>query len=106
MLAVVFVNFVFSNTVYTHCHTDANGNPVAHSHPYVPSSGHAHSQAQLDNIANFNQSSGAFVAAPIPVLSHFDTPQYLAYAFSCRHIVYGCPTVNSLRAPPSKIEIL
>ena len=40
LLLCVFVNFVFSNTVFMHSHISDDGRTVTHSHPYMPSGHH------------------------------------------------------------------
>lgn len=56
---LVFVNFVFSNTVFIHTHIDGD-HSYTHSHPYLPSSSHGHSQNAVNLIAGFNAIAAAF----------------------------------------------
>lgn len=101
MVLVLFVSFMFTNTVFMHTHYCIDGGIVTHSHPYVPSSSHTHSALSLDQIAGFNfaassaQASSAVIAcAPF---SRIITQSYIAYLpGTTRHI---CPAI-SLRAPP------
>lgn len=60
LLMALFVNFVFSNIVFTHTHKDGTYGVITHSHPYLPSSGHTHSHNSLDQIAGFNAAVAAF----------------------------------------------
>lgn len=56
---IVFVNFMFSNTIFMHSHTGADGKTVTHSHPYLPTSGHQHSAQSLNLISIFNASAAS-----------------------------------------------
>lgn len=74
---VLFVNFMFSNSIFTHVHKGLDGKPVTHSHPYLPSSGHGHTGHSFDLIAGFNaaavavQGSGeAIVSVPDQICIH------------------------------------
>ena len=51
---LVFVNFMFSNAIFTHVHKGVDGRAVTHSHPYLPSGTHSHTAHSLDLVAGFN----------------------------------------------------
>lgn len=51
---LLFVNFMFSNTVFIHSHTTDDGRTVTHSHPYLPSSHHSHNAQSLSLISLLN----------------------------------------------------
>ncbi|ROT17264.1 hypothetical protein EEL50_01620 [Muribaculaceae bacterium Isolate-105 (HZI)] len=82
-LLLVFVNFMFSNTVFTHYHLLSGGRLVAHSHPYTSSSHHTHTANELDLIASLNLTASSADtpcadpsdAAPIQyalIVGHYD----------------------------------
>lgn len=55
LLLCLFMNFVFSNTVFIHMHHTANGRLVTHSHPFTPTGmPHTHSENSFDTIAALN----------------------------------------------------
>ncbi len=62
MLCLV-VNFVFSNTVFTHSHLCIDGHTITHSHPYHPGAHHHHSCKSLDQIASFNLGAASMEAS-------------------------------------------
>ena len=64
LLVAVFVNFVFSNTVFTHTHKYGTYGTVTHSHPYLPSVPHGHASVDY---TGFNVSA-SFFDLPIPEL--------------------------------------
>ncbi|MDE6525764.1 MAG: hypothetical protein K2L75_00790 [Muribaculaceae bacterium] len=69
-LLLVFVNFVFSNTVFIHSHHISGGRSVTHSHPYLPSSHHSHNAQELSLIASFNMTAASAMEADFaPVFS-------------------------------------
>lgn len=99
----LFVNFVFSNSVFIHSHVAADGRLVTHSHPYIPTAGHGHSAMQLDQIASFNASAAsvnvvADTAVPTPEGEvAFINTDYSSAAIS--HIA----AAGALRGPPSDL---
>ncbi|MDE6098179.1 MAG: hypothetical protein K2G24_04765 [Muribaculaceae bacterium] len=60
---VLFVNFMFSNTVFVHSHHTDDGRRITHSHPYLPSSHHSHSAQSLSLISLMNISAASAEAA-------------------------------------------
>ena len=54
LVMLVFVNFMFSNAIFTHVHKGVDGRAVTHSHPYLPSGTHSHTAHSLDLVAGFN----------------------------------------------------
>lgn len=71
-LLLVFVNFMFSNTVFVHYHLLSEGKIVAHSHPYNPSSHHTHTAKALDLIASLNlaaASADPTIPTPAPTIA-------------------------------------
>ena len=97
---LMFVNFVFSNTIFVHTHTDGD-HSYTHSHPYLPSSGHSHSQNALNLIAGFNATATAFQST---VSQNVQAPveQILSIGHSFKTSV-SCGFVLSLaqRGPPA-----
>lgn len=97
----VFVNFMFSNAIFTHVHKGLDGRQVAHSHPYLPSSGHTHSSNSLDLTAAFNASASAAVAVTALVLL---SPKVVCDTFeddTAPHMIIIHHVVKALRAPPA-----
>ncbi|MDE5649692.1 MAG: hypothetical protein K2I35_01575, partial [Duncaniella sp.] len=69
-LLLVFVNFMFSNTVFIHYHLLSEGGTVAHSHPYKSSSQHTHSTKELNLISSLNcAAASADTASPVLTLT-------------------------------------
>jgi hypothetical protein len=98
LLVAVFVNFVFSNTVFTHTHKYGTYGTVTHSHPYLPSVPHGHASVDY---TGFNVSASAFQAA-----SFFDLPIPELYeviiGVACLSVaVTGWEPVVLLRGPPA-----
>ncbi len=97
----LFVNFVFSNTVFMHTHVASDGRLVTHSHPYMPSAGHGHSAMQFDQIAGFNASAAAMeVSGIISVLPDLENVLFIDQDYSL-DIVRGITAAYALRAPPA-----
>lgn len=98
LVIVVFVNFMFSNAVFTHVHKGLDGRPVTHSHPYLPNSGHSHTAQSLDLVFSFNAAVAQPVAAEV-----VEAPDFICIPidedFKSRVI---CLSVDreSLRGPP------
>mgnify|MGYP001054495653 CR=1 FL=1 len=100
LLLCVFVNFVFSNTVFMHSHITDNGRTVTHSHPYMPSGHHAHSSVSLDLVAQFNASASSMESASAIVV---DDAYVSCHEIVCRDIEsfsFACVGAYSLRGPP------
>lgn len=98
----MFVNFMFSNTMFMHVHKDADGQPVTHSHPYIPSSGHTHNGNSVNLISGFNISAlTAFSSITLIVIK----PETVLYKLICSLDVcisdYHSPA-SGLRGPPYK----
>ena len=98
---LLFVNFMFSNTIFTHVHKDIDGHPITHSHPYLPAGTHGHSALSLDLISAFNAASIAAnavqnmsVSAPETACSLIDS-DITSFA-AVKHIA-----AFSLRGPPA-----
>lgn len=53
-LLCLFAFVYCGNALCLHTHTDAAGNTVTHSHPYLPSAQHSHSSTALDTINLLN----------------------------------------------------
>ena len=99
-MMAVFVNFIFSNTVFTHTHNDVTDGTVTHSHPYLPSSGHGHTHNSFDQIAGFNAAVAAFQGTAVLELS---APETQAYSIECLYkptSFVARENLISLRAPP------
>lgn len=98
---LLFVNFMFSNTVFIHTHTTDSGRVVAHSHPYLPSSHHNHSTQGLDLISVLNlyaastegTSYAPYFAASTSYLVIGDNYQ--------THLLAKHSRCHNLRAPPA-----
>lgn len=102
-MIMVFVNFVFSNIVFTHTHKDSSFGTITHSHPYNPGAGHGHSQASFDKIAGFNTAVSSFQGSGM-----CDVPAPVTSARSRGTIVRttlwnGFDNFVSLRGPPAGI---
>ena len=100
MVLVMFVNFMFMNTVFMHSHHGIDGRMVTHSHPYVPSSSHTHSALSLDQIAGFNLSASSAQASSVLIANAPSacviSDTYITY---CPHTAkHPGPAIN-LRAP-------
>lgn len=98
---LVFVNFMFSNVIFTHVHKCIDGRTITHSHPYIPSGSHGHTAQSLDMIAAFNAASDTAMATqPVSVparaisysIVHTDVISFVA----TNHV-----TAYSLRGPPA-----
>lgn len=68
LLVGLFVNFVFSNTLYIHVHDRADGGKIVHSHPYLPGQSHNHSATDLDHILSFNSDAASILAQEIVIV--------------------------------------
>lgn len=100
---VAFVNFAFANVVFMHSHTDADGITVTHSHPYVPSQHHGHSQQSLDQIASFNASAASFQGVTSPSLDVLCPVAIRLFSVEVRSFGSACIILNPFRAPPAGI---
>lgn len=97
----VFVNFMFSNAIFTHVHKGIDGRQIAHSHPYLPSSGHNHTGQSIDLVAGFNAAAQAAVAA---VVAAVETPVSIYTTVTteeCSYLLCAHNVVKNLRAPPA-----
>lgn len=100
LLLCVFVNFVFSNTVFMHSHIFDDGRTVTHSHPYMPSGHHAHSSVSLDLVAQFNASAASMESTSAVVV---DGAYVQCSELVCRDIQsfsLACAGAYTLRGPP------
>lgn len=100
LMLAVFVNFVFSNTVFLHSHHIGH-DIVTHSHPYLPSSHHGHTQQALDLISAFNAAVNAFDAESDAFVT---APTSFSYSFNNAPVNatrQGAAVYLALRAPPS-----
>lgn len=97
---IVMAHFVMANTVFMHTHRGFDGNTVTHSHPYLPSGGHAHSQQALDALSLFNAAAGAFnVSAVVAVAAY--TAAFTVLADACHSsALVRVVKVFGLRGPP------
>ncbi|GFI39023.1 hypothetical protein IMSAG025_00160 [Muribaculaceae bacterium] len=101
LVMLVFVNFMFSNAIFTHVHKGVDGRAVTHSHPYLPSGTHSHTAHSLDLVAGFNlaaitaQSVAGF-ALDIPDVS-FSLVSACVIVAKCRHEA----ALYLLRGPPA-----
>lgn len=102
ILLVVFVNFMFSNSVFMHLHKDASGHSFLHSHPYLPKTAHSHSSQSLDLVNAFNVAASSAQCADAPMLS--TQAQLITILFSAPAATAEAPSslLLSLRAPPAK----
>lgn len=98
---LVFVNFMFSNAIFTHVHKGVDGRSVTHSHPYLPSGSHGHTALSLDLVAAFNTASvsamaeeSAWESAPVHIYSLIST-DIVSFA------VVSFVSAYSLRGPPA-----
>lgn len=97
----LFVNFVFSNIVFTHTHNDSHYGVVTHSHPYFPSSGHTHSHNSFDQIAGFNAAMAAFQGTAVQEIAVPECRSVLQEWF-CKPVYVSVGKNHlSLRAPPA-----
>lgn len=101
LLMALFVNFVFSNIVFTHTHNDSQYGAVTHSHPYLPSSGHTHSHNSLDQIAGFNTAVAAFQGTAVQEIAVAECPSVLLEWVYKPISVSVNKSILSLRAPPA-----
>lgn len=102
LLLVMFVNFMFSNTIFMHVHKDVNGNPITHSHPYIPNSGHTHTGNTINLLSGMNMSALTAVSSASPMLS---TPETVLFKLISVSVTYACDnfiSTFSLRGPPYK----
>ena len=99
---LVFVNFVFSNTVFMHTHSDGNQS-YTHSHPYLPSSGHTHSQNAVSLIAGFNAVAAAFQSATPLIIQQPTVPSSTVDIIYCPLVCRGTIISLALRGPPSSL---
>ncbi len=67
------MNFVFMNTVFVHTHFLSDGSAVSHSHPYLPSSHHSHSEASLLSIAQYNADAATMEGSAFYAHIFFET---------------------------------
>lgn len=84
-----------------HTHVGTDGRHITHSHPFIPSSGHAHSAMQLDQIAGFNSSAAAMDVAGSPAISHPAEFILLSDNYINFDTIAGIRIPCSLRAPPA-----
>lgn len=86
LLLLIFAAFACGNTLCVHSHVNADGGVVTHSHPYLPSSGHSHSAAQLLTLAAVNAIGFESADGVAGIMA----PQQL------------CTTVHAVAAPAAK----
>lgn len=101
LVMLLFVNFMFSNAIFTHVHKGIDGRPVTHSHPYLPSGTHGHTAHSLDLISAFNAASIA--AAAVHEISVPDPEVFssLIYVDVTTFAVVNHIPAYSLRGPPA-----
>lgn len=100
LMMIALAYFMTANTVFMHSHRCADGNYIAHSHPYVPSSHHTHSAEAFGSIATFNLAPGSFdaVASAIPFAP---SSVFVVVACVSQPCVFSGNTFHfGLRAPP------
>ncbi len=96
----VFAFFVCGNTLCLHSHTIGDYT-IVHSHPYLPSSQHTHSQQSLNTIAALNASplltviSSAEPTAPVLNVVALLTSKERTF------VNQYLSELNLLRAPPA-----
>lgn len=96
----VFAFFVCGNTLCLHSHRIGDYT-VVHSHPYLPSSNHSHSQQSLNTIAAFNTTPVLNETAPTePAAPTFSIVALMASAIRT-FISQYLSELNLLRAPPA-----
>ena len=96
---LIFTNYYCGTTLFIHTHFFAWG-AVTHSHPYLPSNHHSHSDAEyqalalLDNIIVDDNFSSVDISSDsgYALLDFFTLPE---------HPVVGTSYITSLRAPPA-----
>lgn len=104
LMMFVLAHFVLANTVFMHSHRCFDGNVVTHSHPYLPSAHHNHSQQALDSISVLNIMAGSMNASPYLSVG-------AAYIYAYAIIADACSTaaptrdvhISALRGPPAPI---
>lgn len=101
LILCLFVNFVFSNTVFMHTHVGADGHPITHSHPYFPSAAHGHSALQFDQIAGFNACAAAMELTSVADLAAPTGPMTFIAPSPAGHTAVGISLSPGLRAPPA-----
>ena len=101
LVMLVFVNFMFSNTLFTHAHKGADGRTETHSHPYLPSAGHGHSSNSLDLVSAFNMAASAAQASQAPALCVSAGSYSLITEYIIPLALAGPVKVRFLRGPPS-----
>lgn len=96
-MVTLFVSYYACSTLFYHTHI-IDGEPITHSHPYIPSANHCHTGATAHLIAQLNDlllalsTSTTFYVAFITI-----TAVYLMTVQTARHQPIRS---RSLRAPP------
>lgn len=97
---LLFVNFMFSNTVFIHSHTTDDGRTVTHSHPYLPSSHHSHNAQSISLISLLNLTAASAVTTNVAMHIHaplrYETIVY-KYCVAATASYLQC---SGLRSPP------
>lgn len=97
----VFAFFECGNTLFMHSHM-ADGHRVVHSHPYLPGSGHSHTDTVMQFMAAANLTASA-MTAPESVAAV--TPQLTGHGTAVAEVCPAAPLPETdttfLRAPPA-----
>lgn len=101
LVMLLFVNFMFSNAIFTHVHKGIDGRSVTHSHPYLPSGNHGHTAHSLDIVAAFNAAS--ITAKASQSVSELTPAVHcsLVYTDVISFIAASHVAAYSLRGPPA-----
>jgi len=95
----VFAFFYCGNTLFVHSHS-LGDHMVVHSHPYIPSGHHTHTQGALDSLAGFNAALLSMEAGESAVI---DIPEVKAVTIEPHSHVTKSeshPLFRQWRAPP------
>lgn len=101
LLLALYICYYSESNFFFHTHTFEWGT-VTHSHPYIPSGGHTHSQTQCLAIASLTNLLVTFTAAFVvavffKVIRILDVADIFPVA---RYIRFYCP----LRGPPVSVS--
>lgn len=85
-----------------HVHKDVDGQPVTHSHPYIPNAGHTHTGSSLNLLSGFNLSASTAIYS---VATQITAPAETFVRLIGRHFTenkYAAVATSCLRGPPYK----
>lgn len=83
VMILLFVNFMFANTIFVHTHRISDSRVVFHSHPYSASSQHTHSESDLSLISAFNAATTSAEAVDSAPVAGITLP---SVTLECRYV--------------------